>query len=210
MTTRPPGFRSHQGRTYATIEQLAAFVRKKLNLPGNEPIPGLQLFENIDRYYVQVGSQRIPLTYHTGELPPGVEAQARYEKDDNVIALTLSPETYAELERDKPRARFSLGHEIGHIVLHPNELLRLATIPHTTAALLRATAPDHPIYLDTEWQAHAFAGALLMPAAGLAALEARHGRLDLTTVRRTFNVSTPAAEIRLRVFNERRAALLNE
>lgn len=163
---------------------------------------------------MELGGRVIPLTYAVEDLPAGVEAQTRYERDRGCITIALSPATYAALEGGEARATFSVAHEIGHAVLHTEELVELSQIPHKTAAMLRGQA-DHAVYFDTEWQAHGFAGALLMPAEGLAQVEseAPWGPLRIpmgpTLIVLRYGVSHAAAEIRWRVFGQHRTALMN-
>ena len=61
--------------------------------------------------------------------------------------------------------------------------------------------------MDTEWQANGFAAAMLMPATGLDQME-RAGELDVRMVAKTYLVSLQAAELRLKVFADRRRELL--
>ena len=105
------------------------------------------------------------------------------------------------------RARFSLSHEVGHVVLHPGELIRLSRIPHREAALARGASAPYPVYQDTEWQANAFSAALLMPAQGLYALE-QQGVLTSVTIQERFQVSSAAAAIRLKNYQQRSHELL--
>jgi len=173
----------------------------------DEALPGLQLFERLAKYSVEVGSREIPLDYEVSDLPFGTEARARFDSDAGKIVVALSNTTYEDLEAEVPRARFTLGHEIGHAVLHSAELVRLSSIPERVAALHRGQA-NHPIYQDVEWQANSFSSALHMPAQGLVTLEKTLGRLDSTEVRKRFLVSDPAARIRVENFNKRRSELL--
>ena len=63
--------------------------------------------------------------------------------------------------------------------------------------------------MDTEWQANGFAAAMLVPATGLVQLE-QAGRLDVRTVAGIYLVSLQAAELRLKVFADRRRELLGQ
>jgi Zn-dependent peptidase ImmA (M78 family) len=137
----------------------------------------------------------------------GPEAFALYDKDTDNIVVVLPERTYLALEQGHHRARFSLCHEIGHVVLHPELLKRFARLPHRQAALQRGAWSDHPVCFDTEWQANAFAAALLMPAKGLAELEER-GRLNPSAISTQFQVSTDAAQRRLATYLSRKTELL--
>lgn len=93
----------------------------------------------------------MPLQYGV-DLPLGLEAQARYADDDGAIVGALSEDTYYELCAGAGRALFTLGHEIGHANIHPEELVdrRLAHVDST--GLDRGVVDGHKPYLDTEWQ----------------------------------------------------------
>jgi Zn-dependent peptidase ImmA (M78 family) len=62
-------------------------------------------------------------------------------------------------------------------------------MPTNQQAAFHRGHTDHKPFLDTEWQANAFASALLMPARGLAALEEQHGRISLPMISDTLKVS---------------------
>lgn len=167
------GIKVDRGRSYVEIERVARTVREVLAPAGSatDPLPGMKLFESLDKYRVKVGDRDFYLSYAVVELPVGTEALTRYDAEKDRIIITLSSRAYADLEQDVPRARFSLGHEIGHAVLHPVELIRLSEIPHYESMMARRVAPNHAACVDSEWQANALAAALLMPARGLAALQ---------------------------------------
>jgi len=190
---------------HVDIERAAATARRTLDIDPLLPLPGLQLFERLDRYHLRVGAQTLQLTYGVEqELPEGALACARYEEADNAIALVLSAETYNHLERgDGRRARFSVAHEIGHAVLHGRRLVELAHIDHAQRAMLRTDASDTPIYRDSEWQANAFAAALLVPGPGLEWFE-RRGKLNAQALQATYQVSYACAKRRVRTFNKHR------
>ena len=66
----------------------------------------------------------------------------------------------------------------------------------------------HEPYRDTEWQANAFASALLMPTRGLLGLEQEYKEIGPTEVAKHFHVSTEAARYRLELYNSRKRELL--
>jgi Zn-dependent peptidase ImmA (M78 family) len=82
-------------------------------------------------------------------------------------------------------------------------------MPTRQQAAFHRGQSDHKPYEDTEWQANAFAGSLLMPASGMATLEEQNGHLSTAMVSSVFKVSSEAAGYRLRLFNERRGELLD-
>jgi hypothetical protein len=209
MTAITRGVAASRPQSYTSLERIAAHVRGRL-LPGRsdvEPVPGLQLFERLDEYRVNVGGSTLPLQYAVEELPAGIEAQAHYSMEEGAIVVALAEGTYDDLRAGTGRALFTVAHEIGHAVLHPNELVgrRIANV--NPRALHRGAVGGHKAFMDTEWQANGFSAAMLMPATGLLKLE-RAGHLDARTVSRVYLVSLQAAELRLKVFVDRRRDLL--
>jgi len=205
------GYRADQARSYASIERIAKRLRAIL-APGIGPmerLPSIRLFEHLNDYSVSAEGHAIPIDYATKEHLPR-EGLTIFDSDDGMILVALRESTYLSLEREDPRARYTLAHEVGHAVLHPEELVRLGRIPHWEAAMHRGAAPDHPPYLDTEWQANVLAAALLAPAEGLAMIEQRSRDLSPALVRGHFGVSWEAAEIRVKVFRSRRQELAPE
>jgi len=64
--------------------------------------------------------------------------------------------------RPDVRIRFSVAHEIGHLVLHANVITRLRTGSYEEWKELQRTLPD-AIWGRAEYQAREFAGRLLVP-----------------------------------------------
>jgi len=95
------------------------------------------------------------------------------------------------------RRRFTVAHEIGHIVLHRSILEAGLVQPSMFISESAAAAQDDSM----EWQANFFAAALLMPREAVAARfgrDARAGRLVAPErVADAFGVSREAATIRL-------------
>jgi hypothetical protein len=209
MTGTTKGVAAHHPQSYASLERIAVHVRACL-LPGHsdlEPVPGLELFERLDEYTVTVRGSNLPLQYGAEQLPTGLEAQAYYSTEETAIVVALTEDSYRALSAGFGRALFTLAHEIGHAVLHPQELLERRIASVDARALHRGTAGGHKAFMDTEWQANGFAAAMLVPATGLAKLEAS-GRLDARNIARTYLVSQQAAELRLKVFVDRRDELI--
>ena len=68
--------------------------------------------------------------------------------------IRLREDIYLGANRGNGRDRFTIAHEIGHLLLHQNNNVSLYRLePHTRLKP----------YEDPEWQANAFAGELLMP-----------------------------------------------
>ena len=122
--------------------------------------------------------------------------------------------TLSESPRRAHRLRTTLAHELGHVVFHDfiwwfdqgalDAATAAALSPRCHRRLLRsAGSPDW-----MEWQANYAAGALLMPLEALtlvlgsataeaAWVRSSHGRDRISRVQRTFDVSGPAASVRL-------------
>lgn len=199
----PRGYPAGVKLSLAKIESVAKRARAILapEIRHLAALPGVRLFERLRRFKVKVGDRLIGLEYHVADLPFGREALAIYDQARDVIVVVLSPRTYENLENDVPRARFSLAHEIGHAILHAKLLVQMGCAPHHEAALMRGEVPQHKHFEDTEWQADAFAAAILMPVEGILAIEARDGTLSAWSIQDTFLVSAESAHIRLRNFH---------
>lgn len=156
---------------------------------------GARVFHALDGIPIRLGDVTCPVVAAVKELTR-VEGFTTFVKRQGRFYLTLSEDIYDGLEKDEPGARFSLSHEIGHLVFHYDLLAKLSRIQHHDAALCRARS-EHELELDTEFQADAFAGAFLMPAAGLQQL-AKGAGLDAQRVAKKFGVSEPVAASRLR------------
>lgn len=210
MTTER-GFQADCSYSYFDIERIGAQWRKRFQpqLSPHEMLNARQLYEYLDHHaVVDPRGGKLPLVGAVAELPPKPEARTDYEKETNSIVVTLGTDTYKKLLRHNARAWFTFFHEISHAILHTSLLVRLSTIPHSTAALERSSS-NHETFRDTEWQADALAGALMMPARGMVALEQEYGGLSEAMIMDRFNASRGAAEKRLSVFSGRRWKLLN-
>jgi Zn-dependent peptidase ImmA (M78 family) len=195
--------------SYQRLEHLAAYVRKELNLPADEAIDPLRLFEDLhDISISQRNGAEIPLRGGVVALDDS-EGYARYDREKKIIEILASERIYDWLEESHPRGKYFVGHELGHCVLHTDQLIRLAQMPTNQQVALHRGRTDHQPCQDTEWQANAFASALLMPASGLAALERRRRYLDAAMIVSQFGVSLEAAGYRLKLFSERKNALLS-
>lgn len=103
---------------------------------------------------------------------------ARTYPDRGVIQLRQS--VYDGASAGKARPRFTMSHELGHLVMHRN------------VAFNRVNPESPPkIYQNSEWQADAFASHLLMP------YELVRCYFDVEAVMRDFGVSFTAASARL-------------
>lgn len=94
--------------------------------------------------------------------------------------VQISESVYAKLLAGDYRARFTIIHEIGHLLKHRN----------ITPSFARSSG--HGFFEDSEWQADCFAAEFLMPPE----LAARCR--NVADIQATFGVSFQAATIRVR------------
>ncbi len=209
MSKRLVGVRADHPYSYRKLETTATHVRQQLNIPPHEAVDPLRLFEGLDD--IRIGRRSglpIPLRHGVISLEES-EGYTKYDRKRGVIEVLASEQTYEWLEQSYPRATYFVAHELGHCVLHTEQLIRLAHTPATRLEGLHRGKATHKPYQDTEWQANAFAGALLMPATGLLALERAIGSLTATDVSEFFGVSNEAAGYRIALYSNRRAELVH-
>jgi predicted metalloprotease len=131
------------------------------------------------------------------------EGLTHWDSDARKIYVGLSEQTYGLLLDGHVRAKYTVAHELGHAILHTEQLIRLASLSRKSqAALHRDNRGDHPAYLDTEWQANAFAGSLLMPADGIRSLIEDGIAIAAARIARQYKVSTQAAHYRLMSYDK--------
>ncbi|HET9949159.1 MAG TPA: ImmA/IrrE family metallo-endopeptidase [Longimicrobiales bacterium] len=117
-------------------------------------------------YLVDYGLEREGITVVPVQADdlPSAEAETR-ATDGRWLEIWIREEFYTALfERNSSsnRARSTLAHEIGHAVLHAEDV-RMGRHRPDILALRRAPRSKLKPYQDSEWQAHVFAGALLLP-----------------------------------------------
>lgn len=131
------------------INMVAINCRKKLfGIDENELIDLLYLVENFL-------PEKLGINYDIREVEimQGVEAAVNPDKgeliirEDVYLALT-DPTHYGHA-----RARFTIAHEIGHLILHEGITLSR-----------QVKFKNHKFYEDSEWQADTFSAELLMPS----------------------------------------------
>ena len=210
MPKEPSGVRADRGYSYRKLENFAAYVREQLRFSPTAAINGLRLFDGLDDITVQDRTgQAIPLRGNVIELEDS-EGFTKYDSDRRIIEILAAAKTYDWLEQDYPRGGYFVAHELGHCLLHADQLVRLAQMPAAQQAAFHrgGQGAAHEIYRDTEWQANAFASALLMPARGLLALEQKHSGFCLDDIAEHFRVSAEAASYRLELYNKRKRQLV--
>lgn len=132
----------------------------------------------------------IGFNYHVQELPPEVEAAT----DPIRKLIILDQDTYDNLCKGVPRARYTGGHEIGHAKMHGESLRAMLINDRRNFRLYRRG--DIPVYRDPEWQADTFSAELLMPAWHIRSLVADGA--DEWDIMDIFEVSHQAVETRFR------------
>ena len=209
MQKRPVGIRADRGYSYRDLEHRASYVRERLALPPTTAINAQKLFDGLDISVRDRNGRSIPVRGGVTEIKDS-EGYSRYDSDQEVIEILASAETYDWLEQGHPRAVYFVSHELGHCLLHTNLLMRLAQMPSAQQAALHrgGERSTHKFFRDTEWQANAFAGALLMPARGLMALDQKHSDgISPEEIAEHFRVSVQAATYRLQTYNDRKHQL---
>jgi hypothetical protein len=178
----------------SVIEEVGRCFLEQL-APGTllHPMP-LDVLDLVDNILPNFGVHCYPAT--PAEI--GNRAGATDPRGDSEIIILVSESVWDALESDAPRshyARTTVCHEIGHAILHV-PLLRRRLL--ATDVLARTQRSNLRPYLDPEWQAWAFAGAILMPSATLRMLQVRHGGLPASLVASTYHVSEQMAQSHLR------------
>jgi hypothetical protein len=173
------------GRSWAEIGRIGDHLIKKiypelLRVPGPFPLDYFLEFEM--RNAVGFG-------YDVQDLQLHIEAKT----DPCSKTVILSTQTYEDLIHGIPRARFTVAHEIGHVILHAEYLQSLVSEHKGVLQLHRG---EIPAFRDPECQANALASSLLMPTKHVVRLiDEGIGVRQLTDL---FNVSLEAAAYRVK------------
>ena len=130
-------------RTSFEIERMAATVRRHLGVRPDVRISMQPILEHALDLLFEDGHFEIEDDHKMG----GAEARTSYYEP----LITVASRTYRNLERGDPRARMTVAHEIGHLMMH---CLR-------PVVMNRSNVYDRRC--DPEWQADMFGAALLMP-----------------------------------------------
>lgn len=138
--------------------------------------------------------------------------------EDNIEAVTdfqtrkvyIREDTYNKLGKDDGRARYTLAHECGHVVLHTEQWLhKLATAAR--AVDITKVKP----FISPEWQANKFAAALLMPEqtfwpayCDLVQEEDMLNEFEIQELASIFKVSWTAVEKRIESLRKKKGLLM--
>lgn len=132
-----------RARSRDEIEELAWRARADLGLAPRDRVPVARLIEWVLPLVVPDFEMRVA--------EHGVLGGAEAVTDLHRPIITFSPLSYDELFRDRPRARMTAMHEVGHLLMHTQQPVGLAFMKKYDA------------YVDPEAQADMFASAFMMP-----------------------------------------------
>ncbi len=123
----------------------------------------------------------------------GITTLEASSSGDLIPVIKLQEDVYGNACKNNisgRRARFTIAHELGHVVLHSNALRSLHRETDRTG--------EHKTYEDSEWQADTFASELLMDNRYI-----EKGDTEADIVER-FGVSPTAARVKLEKLNRSR------
>lgn len=120
------------------------------------------------------------------EVLPRNELKAEAISYPNEKKVCVREDVYDAAANNDGRARFTIMHEIGHLIFHSSERVSYARNDEKL-----------PTYCDPEWQASAFAGEFLMPYHLVK-------EMSVEEVMRKCGVSRSAAEFQLRQYKKDR------
>lgn len=200
MTTQSlRGVRADRKHSYRSIEQIASGLRKMLGLDVLDRFDAQEFFNQTlaDMTLVYKGGN-VQLREAIEDCPQ--EGLTRFDTDSGFLEVVLSSATFELLEEDHVRARSTVAHECGHAVLHTDQIIRLAGMSLKSQFAFHRERSPHQACEDTEWQANAFGSSLLMPGAGVQALEAAKSGLTAAKVAVAFGVSIESATYRIETY----------
>jgi hypothetical protein len=158
----------------AAIRTAAARARQVLKLPEGA-IDVERLLERLFDYGVVVD------IFDADSAPVPRSVEACYVPEH--ATLYIRDTVYAEMCRGGVRAMFTLGHEVGHIVLAHRRTMNRQRSRH-----------EFPIYCNSEWQADAFSAEFTMPVEVIN----NRGLHTPEAIAKFFGVSMPAAQNRIK------------
>ena len=195
------GIRADWKEGYSSIEMSAANLRQRLRLGRLDRFDAWTFFNHVlPTFTIECGAGSVSLCEAVEECEQ--EGLTRWNPNSRMLELVLSGSTYDSLRRGQPRARYTVAHECGHVSLHADQIISMRGMSLVSQIAFHRDRKQHQACEDTEWQANAFASALLMPADGVLALRMRHGALDEYVVAETFDVSLESACYRLGTYEK--------
>lgn len=110
--------------------------------------------------------------------------------DPDQLIMLIREDVYDGANRGLGRDRFTLAHELAHLLLHGGRYLQRID-PNAV------THPTHQKFEDSEWQANAFASELLMPVSVVKRYSNSAERLATAA-----GASVQAAKVRIKVLTQ--------
>ena len=163
----PQSYLSIEGKAQALREMLAPY-----GVTAQRAFPIVEVLEHV----MPAIMPEFYLGAATWEELDGAEA---IKTPDNKIMVR--DDVYEAAIAGQARARFTLAHELGHLMLHQEHVLRRMTTP---------SGQKVKVFYDPEWQADAYASAVLMPRQSVS-------HLTIDEIVSKFRVSRRAAEVRM-------------
>lgn len=117
---------------------------------------------------------------------PYLDVEACWDPDS--VTMHIRTDVFEKACRNDPRARFTVMHELGHGLLGHRRTINRAGVGRPPK-----------VYEDSEWQANQFAAEFLMP---LEVIQ-NFGLNTAFKIEMHFNVSSPAATLRVRQLEKR-------
>jgi Zn-dependent peptidase ImmA (M78 family) len=146
---------SNRGRWYSDEElrEIARAVRKFFGIEGSKKVDVVACVR-ANRILTVAGVKRLILQIVNDDLMLGTDAE--YSRDGECAVIRVRASVYESAEAGMHRARMTLAHELGHVVLdHRHEVLaRLAGIKSST--------PMSPLVSSFEKPAYGFASHFLV------------------------------------------------
>ncbi|MER8644571.1 MULTISPECIES: ImmA/IrrE family metallo-endopeptidase [unclassified Mesorhizobium] len=165
-------------KSRAEIEILAAAWRQALRIGTTCQAPDMvSVLENeMPRLFGDFA-----LVVKDDHLMDGAEGYTEFDPP----CVVLSGTTYQSAANFEGRGRWTVAHELGHLVLHKS------AVPLDRAPRRYSQMKELPAYASAEWQANAFAAGFLMPETLI------RDFTDVLEIMPFFAVSRTAAEKRL-------------
>lgn len=157
-----------------TIRKMTYKLRDSLEISQDDPFPIIELIELLSADGIQFNYEVVP-----DEDLEGCYAKALPDKKIILIKESVYNGAYDGNHRD----RFTLAHELGHLLLHGGDSISFARSNEKIKA-----------YLNPEWQANTFAAELLVPTNSI-------DGLTVQQISEKYNVSRKVAEIQLQHVN---------
>lgn len=175
---KPPRGVKVSPQSKINIQRLASAVRTKLfAAPANS---WLDLAYHLEFTLPKLGLEWEVVEKH---VMPDIEAATNPDNLKMVIREDIYNALHNSLDPLHNRARFTIAHEFGHLLMHEG------------VALARHSNYTHKFFEDSEWQADAFAAELLMPSEGCLGMTPED-------IRSIYGVSNTAAQAKYNALNK--------